>query len=132
MAAAHDVTLVEGAGGLLVPILAGATVADLAARLEVQLVVVVGSKLGAINHTLLTLRHAQSLGLRVRGYIVNFLSPEPDLAARTNVEVLTEWCGAPLGVVPYVGTPALTEEWRRHLAEVATAHIRLADLLVPC
>lgn len=132
IAASHDVTFVEGAGGLLVPIASGVTFADLAARLNALVVVVVGSKLGAINHALLTIRHAQSLGLRVLGYVVNFLAAEPDVAARTNVDVLTEWCGPPLGVVPYLGEVTISGESRQRLADTAVAHVRLAELLVAC
>jgi dethiobiotin synthetase len=131
VAATHDLTCVEGAGGLLVPIAPGVTFADLAARLEALVVVVVGSKLGALNHALLTMRHAQSVGLRVLGYVVNFLAAEPDVAARTNVDVLAEWCGPPLGVVPYLGVVATTEECRQRLAEAAAAHVRIGELLVP-
>ena len=132
VAAAHDLTCIEGAGGLLVPIAPGVTFADLAARLDALVVVVVGSKLGAINHALLTIRYAQSVGLRVLGYVVNFLTAEADVAALTNVDVLAEWCGPPLGVIPYLGVVAMTGECRQRLADAAEAHIRMNELLVPC
>jgi dethiobiotin synthetase len=131
MSAAHDVTFVEGAGGLLVPIAPRVTFAELAARLDAVVLVVVGSKLGAINHALLTIRYAQSVGLPVLGYIINFLTPEPDVAARTNVEVLTDWCGPPLGVLPHLGDVLMSDDCRQRLADAATAHIRLRELLVP-
>jgi dethiobiotin synthetase len=132
VAATHDLTCIEGAGGLLVPIAPGVTFAELAARLDASVVVVVGSKLGAINHALLTIRYAQSVGLRVIGYVVNFLAADPDVAARTNVDVLAEWCGPPLGVVPYLGVVTMTEECRQRLADAADAHIRMSELLVRC
>lgn len=131
VAATHDVTFIEGAGGLLVPIASGVTFADLAARLDALVVVVVGSKLGAINHALLTIRYAQSVGLHVLGYIINFPTATPDIAARTNVDVLAEWCGRPLGVVPYLGVVTMTEECRQRLADATAAHVRLGELLVP-
>jgi dethiobiotin synthetase len=131
IAAAHDLTIVEGAGGLLVPIAPGLDYADLAARLDLGVVVVVASRLGAINHALLTVRHARSLGLRVAGYIVNFLSPQADVAADTNVEVLRELLGAPLGVVPYSGTLESTPEARRRLAGEFAQRINLEKLLSP-
>jgi dethiobiotin synthetase len=131
VAATHHVTLVEGAGGLLVPIAPSQTFADLAARLNARCVVVVGSKLGAINHALLTMRHAQSMGLPVLGYIVNFLTAEPDVAARTNADVLTEWCGPPLGIIPHLGAVTLTAECRQRLADIAAAELRLDQLLLP-
>lgn len=131
IAAAHDLTLIEGAGGLLVPILPDFTFADLALRLDVPIIVVVASRLGAINHALLTVRYARSLGLRVLGYVVNFLSLEPDLAARTNLEVLADWLGPALGVVPYLGTVHQTEADRQRLAAVGRTAVRIDDLLVP-
>ena len=67
----HEVVLVEGAGGLLVPIDAKTTMADLALSLDTPLVVVARVRLGTINHTLLTLREAERRGLRVLGVILN-------------------------------------------------------------
>jgi dethiobiotin synthetase len=130
ISADHDITLIEGAGGLLVPITATATYADLAARLGVPILIVVGSRLGAINHALLTIRYARAIGLRTLGYVINFLSAQTDAAAETNVSVLTDWAGPPLGVVPYLGEVSLTGATQRRLAEVFAAQLRLDDLLV--
>ena len=128
IAAAHDLTLIEGAGGLLVPLAPGVTFADLAARLAVPLLVVVGSRLGAINHALLTMRYARSMGLHVLGYIVNFLKPEADLAERTNIEVLADWLGPPLGVIDYVADLCMTPSCRQQLADVFTTRLQLDAL----
>lgn len=130
LAAAHDVTLVEGAGGLLVPLTATETFADLAAQLDASVVVVVGSKLGAINHTLLTVAHAQAVGLRLNGYVLNFLSPETDLAASTNLATLAARLGPPIGVVPYLGEVPMTDRRRRQLAETFRTYLRVDELLV--
>ena len=54
MGATHDLMIVEGAGGLLVPLLSNYTYADLARELGLAVLVVVGNRLGAINHALLT------------------------------------------------------------------------------
>jgi dethiobiotin synthetase len=130
IASAHDVTLIEGAGGLLVPLAPSVTFADLAARLQAPLLVVVASRLGAINHALLTIRYAQRVGLRVLGYIVNFATQNTHLATQTNVEVLAEWLGPPLGVVPYLGAIQSTEaDWQR-LAELFATILRIDSLLV--
>ena len=88
IARGHDITLVEGAGGLLVPIVDRYTMADLAGDLGIPLVVVVDSKLGAINHTLLTLEAADSRGIEVCGYVLNHTSDEPDMASETNAALL--------------------------------------------
>ncbi|UPL50325.1 dethiobiotin synthase [Hymenobacter sublimis] len=63
--------IVEGAGGLLVPLAPGFLIADLAQRLELEVVVVSRNYLGSINHTLLTLEALQARGLRVRGLVFN-------------------------------------------------------------
>ena len=100
----HDVTLVEGAGGLLVPIVERYSMADLARDLDLPLLVVVDSKLGAINHTLLTLEAAAARGLSVRGYVLNHASAA-DEAATTNASVLARCTDTPcLGEIAW--TPA--------------------------
>jgi len=129
--AAHDITLVEGAGGLLVPLSEGANFVDLGKRLDCVVVVVVGNRLGAINHALLTIRHAEAAGLDVLGYIVNHVHADRDLAATTNVEVLRELAGAALGVVPFVTRLDLSTEARDELARTATTSIHLDRLLHP-
>ncbi len=75
LAARHGRLLVEGAGGLLVPIDAKTTMADLALALGAPLVVVARQRLGTVNHTLLTLREADRLGCRVLGVILNAWDP---------------------------------------------------------
>ena len=103
ISSAHDITLVEGAGGLLAPILPSFTYTDLARLLKLPLVVVAANRLGAINHLLLTLEHASSHGLRVLGYVFNRLNSEPSLAAETNREALLFLTAVPcLGEIPYI------------------------------
>lgn len=63
--------LVEGAGGLLVPLAPGFLIADLAQQLDLDVVVVSRNYLGSINHTLLTLEALRARGLRVRGLVFN-------------------------------------------------------------
>ena len=88
VAGSHDVVLVEGAGGLLVPIWERYTMADLAADLGLPLLVVAASRLGAVSHTLLTLEHARFRGLPVAAYILNQLTGDPDDAMSTNADLL--------------------------------------------
>jgi dethiobiotin synthetase len=104
----HDITIVEGAGGLLVPILSHYTYADLAKLLKLPLVVVAANRLGAINHLLLTLEHASWRGLRVLGYIWNNLDSQPSLAAESNTEALRFLTAVPcVGEIPHVdGEPS--------------------------
>ena len=123
--ARHEITLVEGAGGLLVPIAPSATFADLARACTLPVIVVVGNRLGALNHAQLTVRFAEQANLTVAGYIINTLSPEADLATETNVEGLTELLGPPLGVLPWLGAVTCTPEDRARLAQAAETSMAL-------
>ena len=100
---AHDITIVEGAGGLMVPLLPSFTYADWAHVLKLPLIVVAANKLGVINHLLLTLEHASCKGLRTLGYVLNQTSSEISLAGETNREALLHLTGVPcLGEIPFV------------------------------
>ena len=102
-AASHDVVIVEGAGGLLVPLNGRYSFADLAAELRLAVVVVVGSKLGALNHALLTFECAQARSLPLLGYILNHPRPDPDPAVQTNARTLAGLTDVPcLGRLPFV------------------------------
>lgn len=99
----HDITLVEGAGGLLVPLLPKYTYADLARNLQLPLLVVAANRLGAINHLLLTLEHAACRGLSVLGYVLNQVTSDSSLAVATNPGALRALTSAPcLGELPRI------------------------------
>jgi dethiobiotin synthetase len=99
--AAHDVVIVEGAGGLLVPLNGRYSFADLAADLQLPILIVVGSKLGALNHALLTFHCAQARSLPILGYILNHPTPASDLAIQTNAKTLAGLTDVPcLGILP--------------------------------
>ena len=103
LAAASDVVIVESAGGLLVPLTRDYSFADLARELGLTLIVVVGSRLGALNQTLLTLECASRRGLEVAGYVLNQLTPESDLAQRLNADALARLSAVPsLGELPFI------------------------------
>ena len=74
LAAKHDLMLVEGIGGLLVPIRENYMVADLIVDLQLPALVVSPFRLGAVNHTLLTLEAAKNYGVEVKGIIFNPLN----------------------------------------------------------
>ena len=71
LAKGFEVSLFEGAGGLLVPITWNYTFLDLAKELSMDVVVVALNKLGVINHTLLTIRACECAGVRVKGVVLN-------------------------------------------------------------
>jgi dethiobiotin synthetase len=108
IAAASDFTIVEGAGGLMVPLSGGMLVADLALRLGLPLLVVARPSLGTVNHTLLTTFAARQLGLDIRGVIINGFPEAPGLAEETAPHLLDTLSGVPiLGIFPEIATDDL-------------------------
>ena len=84
-----DVVLVEGAGGLLVPITSRVSYLDLFARWRTPLLLVAGNKLGVLNHVLLTLRAADAAGVAVRAIVLTALSDrDATVAEATNFDAL--------------------------------------------
>jgi dethiobiotin synthetase len=97
----RDAILVEGAGGLLVPLTRDLAYDGLFVGWGLDLVVVAGNRRGTLNHTMLTVRAAHDAGLRVRGVILNALGPDRNgIAERTNLEALTELL-EPVPVLPF-------------------------------
>ena len=100
----HDLMVVEGAGGLLVPIRDDWTMAELARRLELPLLVVARASLGTINHTALTLEVAASKELPVLGVIISHADGPISAADACNLLALKEFLGNRLlGEVPPLG-----------------------------
>ena len=84
-----DVVLVEGAGGLLVPIDLRVSYLDLLARWQLPLLLVAGNKLGVLNHVLLTVRAAETAGVPVRAIVLTSLSDrDATVAETTNFDAL--------------------------------------------
>ena len=81
-------SIVEGVGGLLVPLGPGGDVRDLATALGLALVIVARPGLGTINHTLLTLEAARRAGLRVAGVVLTPWPENPDAMLRSNRETI--------------------------------------------
>lgn len=113
MATRHDLIVVEGAGGLLVPLNREESMLDLMVRLALPVVVVSRPGLGTINHTLLTLRELQRTPLPVLGVVFNHTSPAPaGEIEKDNAAVIQERGGTViLGQVPYL--PELPHQDRR-------------------
>lgn len=95
LAAAADFTVVEGVGGFHVPLGPALDSRDLAAGLALPVVLVVGLRLGCLNHALLTADSVLSCGLRLAGWIANAIDPRM-AAAEENVAALRERIPAPL------------------------------------
>lgn len=88
LASTHDVVIVETAGGVLVPLAERFHFGDLARLLNLAVLVVAASKLGVINHTLLTLEYLRGAGLPVLGVVLNHLTEDRTPAVQTNEEAL--------------------------------------------
>jgi dethiobiotin synthetase len=96
-----QVVVVEGVGGFLVPLNARETAADLARRLALPVVLVVGMRLGCLNHALLTRKQIDASGLRCAGWVANCVAPEM-LQLERNVRALEQRLACPLlGMVPH-------------------------------
>jgi len=130
--ARHDFVLVEGAGGLMVPLSGGLMVADLVLGLKLPLLVVARPNLGTINHTVLTCFVAKQLGIDVRGSIVNSYPDKPDAAEEYAPHLIDSLSGAPLlGVFPRLEETdqrAIVETLAHRLSGAATTKILLREI----
>lgn len=115
-----DAIVVEGAGGWLVPLNDGETMADLAKTLQLPVILVVAIKLGCINHALLTVQGIVHSGLKLAGWVANdFLHNSQSSGI---IQTLTQRIAAPcLGVVPELAD-----------AEDASPYLQLARLNQAC
>jgi dethiobiotin synthetase len=100
-----DALVIEGAGGFLVPLSETQTGADLAVALDLPLVLVVGMRLGCLNHALLTAQAIRARGLTLVGWIANRVDPD-FLCPQENLAYLRGHLGAPLWAdLPYTPSP---------------------------
>ncbi len=100
-----DAVLVEGVGGFLVPLGTHYDAADLACDLSLPVILVVGMRLGCINHALLTRDAIAARGLHIAGWVANCIDPAMNRLAE-NIETLKARLPAPLlGIVPPGSTP---------------------------
>ncbi len=88
-----DVLLVEGAGGLLVPVAPAVTWLDVATRLALPMLIVAANRLGTINHCALTARVAAAAGVAVRGFVLSDVGPALDESAPTNADAIAALTG---------------------------------------
>jgi dethiobiotin synthetase len=103
--------IVEGVGGLLVPLGEDFTVRDLAAELKLPLLIAARPGLGTINHTLLTLRSARAAGLDVRAVVLTPWPQEPSVMEQSNHEAI-----ARMGEIEVLGLASIAHPARTELA----------------
>lgn len=105
-----DVTIVEGVGGWQVPISRQQTMQDLVRELQIPVIMTVGLKLGAINHSLLTYQAIQNAGLNCCAWVATVLDPDM-LCLDKNILALTEKFTCPcLAVIPHFSAPVQTSD----------------------
>ena len=124
-----DVLLVEGVGGLLVPLTDRLTVRDLLRRLGAPVLVAARAGLGTINHCALTVEACRASGLEVVGVVMSHTGGDldPGLAAE-NARQVAEQCAVPvLGVLPHLSPAAVADP--ETLGTAAEAHLGLDTLL---
>ncbi len=116
-----DVVVIEGAGGWLVPLNVAETLADVCEGLSADVILVVGMRLGCLNHALLTAADVERRGLRLAAWVANCLPPQmSELDA--NIKSLVDRLPAPcLGRIP----PAAPDD----VVETTAVHLDLAPLL---
>jgi len=92
----HDIVLVEGIGGIMTPILKDYAIIDLIKDLKANTIIVTSSKIGTVNHTVLTCNMCKNMNIPIKGLIINNFDPsgypipelERDLSALTDLPVL--------------------------------------------
>ncbi len=98
LASRHDFVVVEGIGGLMVPVDGRLFVADMACKMDLPLVIVSSDYLGTINHTLLTVEYAKSRDIRIKGILINMLKNSDDF-----VREIEKYSHVPvLGTIPFM------------------------------
>jgi len=103
ISAESDIMIVEGIGGVRVPISRGLDVLDLAKQFDLPVVIVTRPNLGTINHTLLTIDSVRGANLKLAGVVISGYDPlNATIAEETLLPVLEEWGQVPvLSIVPY-------------------------------
>ncbi|TWI56753.1 dethiobiotin synthetase [Pseudomonas duriflava] len=120
-ARAADFTVVEGAGGWRVPLAGTASLSDVALAAGLPIILVVGVRLGCINHAVLTAEAIERDGLRLAGWVANIVDPHTS-RLDDNLATLKERLSVPcLGIVPHLEQP---------LPAFVAAHLHLESLLV--
>ncbi len=97
-----ETVIIEGVGGFLVPLSGQYDGADLARILNLPVILVVGLRLGCLNHALLTAQAVKANGLRLGGWVANGIDPQM-LAQKENIQTLKQRLDCPLlGIIPFV------------------------------
>ena len=126
LAGPWDALVVEGAGGLLVPLTRNVSTLDLAVELGLPLIVVARAGLGTINHSLLTVQAARQAGLKVAALVLNHAEPENSLSVDDKkIEEDNRRIIQKLGRIPVV----LVLPYIPGAGRIKTANIKFAEII---
>ena len=84
----HDFLIAEGIGGIMVPLTENESIASFAKRVDLPVIIVATTKLGTLNHTLLTVMACEKFGLKIRGIILNKISKKHNIVEQKTGEVI--------------------------------------------
>jgi dethiobiotin synthetase len=102
LAGKHNFIVVEGIGGIMVPLTESEYVADFAKKVGLPVVIVSQPMLGTLNHTLLTVMACRKFGLNMKGIIINKMPKKPNIIEQKTPQVIEELSGVPvLGILPF-------------------------------
>ncbi|MBI1921075.1 MAG: dethiobiotin synthase [Geobacter sp.] len=132
LAERFDFLIIEGAGGLMVPLNGGLLIADLAKELGLPLLVVARPDMGTVNHTCLTTFCARQMGLEVKGIVINNWPDQPGEAELSAPHMISSLSGAPvLGIFPHIDSGDPKEqvtELALHLSQEPATRILLREI----
>jgi dethiobiotin synthetase len=125
-----DYLVIEGAGGFLVPLNDHEDLGDLAQKIDLPMILVVGMRLGCINHALLTQEAIKARGLKIAGWVANSLKSEMPLL-KVNIATLQAKINAPfLGLIPPLPTKlqkSNNSPYSIEALDFAAQHIQIAS-----
>lgn len=119
----YSMIIVEGAGGLHVPISGRYTMADLAKDLSMPVILVAGNKLGAINHTILSIDCLLQMKIKIAGIIFNTTAPGGGIAEKSNPETVRRLRPG----LPYLGTLPYDKKLNKNFPDAAALLDWLAE-----
>ena len=129
ISAQHQFTLVEGAGGVMVPLSQTFLLLDLVKSFKLPVLIVSRAELGTINHTLLTLRALQAEQVPMAGIVINNFVAEKSIASETNPAVIARLAEVPVwGTLPYHSDLNPQYSGREIIIELIQAHLNLEPL----
>ncbi len=120
----NDTVIVEGAGGLQVPILEDYFMSDLAMDLNIPILIVTRPNLGTLNHTFLTLESAKRKGLDVVGIVISNYPWDPGIPEQTNPELIISMTGVNiLGILPHDNSISVEKGDIGNIKELASSRL---------